>query len=212
MQPCRRRNQASVVAADIMGWCKVEDAASLILIASTCAGSEPDREGWHGTALTCKKDVQLKSFRWERKHLLICSATALLLRMRLNHWKLELAPDYSASLLFCFGVLLGGFGREEKAAITRVCWRDSHLFEFSQLIWGAGVCQDQNRKTEAWISIVKAVVIKPVKHNLCSVAVIQLNILHFFYVLLERSWLQKLWELWRSQHPKCSLFSVSLKH
>lgn len=57
MHHCRRRNQASVVAAYIMGWCKVDDTVSLILIASTYAGSEPEpstgSEGRHGTALTC---------------------------------------------------------------------------------------------------------------------------------------------------------------
>lgn len=37
MHHCRRRNQASVVAAYIMGWCKVEDTVSLILIESACA-------------------------------------------------------------------------------------------------------------------------------------------------------------------------------
>lgn len=74
-----RRNQASVLAAYIMGWCKAEDTVSLILITSTCARSEPEpsasSEGWHRIALTCN-DVQLKSFRWEPQHLLICSASA----------------------------------------------------------------------------------------------------------------------------------------
>lgn len=130
MHHCGRRNQASVLAAYIMAWCKTEDTVSLILITSTCARSEPvpsaSSEGWHRIALTCN-DVQLKSFRWEPQHLLICSASAPPLGNEAEILKTGIKTKlFSRSfiLLCCLT------GRKKPQRSLKVSCHDSQLFEF----------------------------------------------------------------------------------
>lgn len=59
MQHCRLRNLGSVVAASIMGWCKVEDTVFTDFNCNHLHPLQPDpstsSERWHGTALTCKR-------------------------------------------------------------------------------------------------------------------------------------------------------------
>lgn len=124
MHHCEHRNQASVVAAYIMGWCKIEDTVSLILIESACA---------------IKK---------------------------LKYWKRNLKPNYSALQSYWEFLHRARMDRKKQWSLTSADVTDIYLNSDSAQ-FGTSLCQDQNRKTEVWIWIVKAVVIKPVKHKLC---------------------------------------------
>lgn len=86
---CRCRNQASIIAVYIVGWCKVEDTVWLILITSTCAafgcrGAKHRLWRMGGWLLSHAKDRQLKYFRWGRRTCRFVLHQPLHLRMKLE--------------------------------------------------------------------------------------------------------------------------------